>query len=392
MPYRLARRTKNAKTSIFTELMEYLSDPSFISFSGGFPAAHLFPVEKLKEAANRVFEDEGQDALQYASTWGYEPLRAWIAKRYQTRFEMDIDPNDILITTGSQQALDLIGKVFLDSNDHIVVEYPSYLGAIQAFAQYETTFHEVRLHDEGLDLHQLRTFLKTYHPKLLYMVPNFQNPTGISYSAANRQAIVEMIQPYDVILVEDDPYGELRYLGQFEKPFKALAPDRTILLGSFSKIISPGIRVGWMVIPKALREPLFNAKEASDLHTSNLDQRIVYQYLKHNPLDTHIKTNVDYYAKQRETMLNAMQKYFPSNVTIAKSEGGMFFWVSLPSHLSAIDIFHKAVTLKVVFVPGDPFYVSKERMNTFRLNYTSASPQQIEEGIQRLGSLLKSLV
>lgn len=392
MPYRLARRTKNNKTSIFTELMDYLSDPEFISFSGGFPAAHLFPVEKLKEAALRVFEIQGQEALQYASTWGYQPLREWIAQRYMQRFKMPVDADDILITTGSQQAIDLIGKVFLDSNDHILVEYPSYLGAIQAFSQYETSFHEVRLNEDGLDLNQVRTFLKTYHPKLMYMVPNFQNPTGISYSTANREAIVEMIQPYDVILVEDDPYGELRYIGQAEKPFKQLSSERTILLGSFSKIISPGIRVGWMVIPKALKEPLFNAKEASDLHTSNLDQRIVYEYLTHNNLDHHIQTNVDYYAKQRETMLKAIQMYFPENVKVSKSEGGMFFWITLPSYLSAIDLFHKAVTLKVVFVPGDPFYVSSDRINTFRLNYTSASEAQIIEGIQRLGSLLKSMV
>lgn len=387
---RFARRTKNTSASIFDEIIKHLEDPEMISFSGGFPSADLLPFLKLKEASIRVFENDQAKALTYSSTWGYQPLREWIADRYRDKYNLDIKAEDILITTGSQQALDLIGKVFLDPMDHVLVESPSYLGALQSFQQFEPSIHEVQLNEDGLDVRMFSTFLKTYHPKLIYCVPNFQNPSGISYSNEVRKAIVNTIKPYDVMLIEDDPYGELRYEGQAQHHFKALAPQQTILLGTFSKIVAPGIRLGWVVAPKQILEKLYSAKEASDLHSSNLDQHILYDYLSHNSIDMHIAEVIKAYSAKRKVMLKAIGKYFPSTCHIAKSEGGMFLWITLPSHINVNDLMKQAIALKVLIMPGDPFYVSKGQHNTFRLNYTNVSTQQIDDGIQRLGALLKS--
>lgn len=392
MNYRFASRSKNIKDSIFTDILQYLQDPEFISFSGGFPAASSFPIEGLKEAAQAVLSEEGPQALQYSATEGYYPLRKWIADRYLKRSQLHVDPDDILITTGSQQALDLIGKTFLDVHDGVVIEYPSYLGAIHSLSMFEPDFYEITLHEDGLDLEELKHVLDTHLPKLIYVVPNFHNPTGISYSKEKRLALVELIKNYDVILVEDDPYGELRYVGEDKALIKALLPTQVILMGSFSKIIAPGLRLGWVVAPKGLNQALFNAKEASDLHASGLDQRIVYHYLSHHDFDAQLDSTKQFYAIQRQAMASAMEKYFPQEVHVASSEGGMFFWVTLPQPCLAKEALDLAIQHKVIFIPGDPFYVDPKEVNTLRLNYTSASLSQIEVGIQKLGLVFNQLI
>ncbi len=389
---RFARRTKSTTSSIFDVIIEHLKDPKMISFSGGFPATDLLPHQELAKASQIVFEKDKTQALTYSSTWGYQPLREWIAKRYQDLYQMDINAEDILITTGSQQALDLIGKVFLDPMDHILVEKPSYLGALQSFQLFEPNIHEVIMNDDGMNVNMFRTFLRTYHPKLIYAVPNFQNPSGISYSEKVRKEMVHAMKAYDVTFIEDDPYGDLRYEGTTAPHFKSLMPERTILLGSFSKIIAPGLRVGWVCAPKEILDHLYTAKEACDLHSSNLDQRIIYEYLNHNDLDAHIGEAKKRYKDNQLYMLAAIKKYFPSNIKVSKSEGGMFLWCSGPAHLNVMDLFNKAVVLHVLIMPGTPFYASSPEMNTFRLNYTSVSFKQIDEGIASLGAILKGML
>lgn len=392
MSHRYARRSQKVSESIFTELIHYLEDPEFISFSGGFPSPNSFPIEALEKASTKVFKEDGANALQYSSTQGYYPLRKWIADRYLSRQNLVVNPEDILITTGSQQALDLISKTFLDPFDHVVVENPSYLGALQSLSMFEPIFHKVELLEDGLDLEELKIVLDTYHPKLLYVVPNFQNPTGISYSQAKREALVQLIQDYDVIVIEDDPYGELRYVGKDKSLLKSLCPQQVLLMGSFSKIISPGMRIGWVVSPQEINTRLFVAKEASDLHASTLDQRIIYQYLIDNNLDDKLSHTKAYYAHQRHLMLEAMKKYFPKEIKVAPSEGGMFFWVTLPKEVLAKTVFKKAIEHKVIFIPGDPFYVDAHNIHTLRLNYTSPKTEELEEGIKRLAAVFKEVL
>lgn len=389
---RYARRTKTSSSSIFDVIIEHLSDPEMISFSGGFPATDLLPHHELKLASQIVFENDQALALQYSSTWGYEPLRQWIAKRYQDNYHLNIQEKDILITTGSQQAIDLIGKVFLDPQDSILVESPSYLGALQSFQQFEPIIHAVSLNDNGMDINHFSTVLSAHQPKLIYAVPNFQNPSGICYTLENRQQIVEIMKNHDVVFIEDDPYGELRYEGIAEPHFKSLAYDQTILLGSFSKIIAPGLRLGWISAQKDILDKLYSAKEACDLHSSNLDQRIVYEYLMHHSIDDHISEVKDRYQRNRLIMLDAIQNYFPSNIHVSKSLGGMFLWCSGPKHLDVNKLFEQALKIKVLIMPGEPFYANNNPNNTFRLNYTNVDETQIKEGIARLGKLIKELL
>ena len=392
MHYRFSKRSGQVSESFIAEMLKYIGDPEMISFSGGFPSPRSFPTEALEKAASAVLREEGEQALQYGPTQGYLPLRQWIAQRYKTRLGLDVDPEHILITTGSQQGLDLMAKIFLDPGDPVVLEFPSYLGAIQSFSLYEPQFHEIRLNEDGLDLEALETCFATHRPKLLYIVPNFQNPTGISYSRENRLALAELAKRYEVLILEDDPYGELRYEGESQRPLKALLPDQTILLGSFSKIISPGMRLGWMVANKDIIDYLSGVKEASDLQASSLDQMIIHRYLTDNDLDTQLDKTRAFYGHQRKVMLQAMKTYFPKEVHTVNSEGGMFFWVTLPNGLSALDLFYKAVEQKVIFVPGDPFYVTARNMNTLRLNYTSADPDRIVEGIRRLALVIREML
>lgn len=301
---------------------------------------------------------------------------------------MKLNMDHVLITTGSQQALDLISKVLLNEGDGVIVEKPSYLGAIQAFSQYQPTFYPVDLTENGLDIGQLKAALQN-NVKFLYAIPDFQNPTGLTYSAENRDRVYEIIKEYDVVLVEDDPYGELRFDGERLPYIGAGRLPNSILLGTFSKTVTPGMRTGFIISQNTeLLKHISVAKEASDLHTNIFSQYLIWDYLEHNDYDAHIEKIRQLYKTQAQAMVNAMEKYFPKTVTYTKPHGGMFLWVTLPEGVSAMKLFPKALENKVAFVPGDPFYINKKDMNTMRLNYTNADCQTIEEGIRKLGALL----
>lgn len=392
MDYRFARRSSHVEDSFIVEIFKYLQDKEMISFSGGFPNPESFPVEQLKHASNKVFELDGKAVLQYALTEGYKPLRQFISNRYKQIYNLDIPYDEILITSGSQQALDFISKTFLDPNDTVIVEEPSYLGAIQTFNSYEANLITVELNENGIDCEELQSKLELYNPKLIYVIPNFQNPSGVSYSEENRIKFMEIVKNHNVIVVEDDPYGELYFTKQSQLHLKSLLPDQVILMGSFSKTISPGLRLGWVCAPKKIYKNLFTCKEASDLHSSYLDQRIIYQYLIDNSYDDHLSSIRELYSSKQKLMLESIKKYFPNEIKVFPSEGGMFLWVVLPDTISSLDLFYEAVKHKVVFVPGDPFYVSRKHVNAFRLNFSNASSENIEEGIKRLGIVISEKI
>jgi 2-aminoadipate transaminase len=315
-----------------------------------------------------------------------------IAKRYCDKKDLDITAENILITNGSQQGLDLLGKILVNEGDDIIIEEPGYLGAIQALSMFNPRFNPIPLTHAGMDVSMLKSVMSSRHPKLIYTVPNFQNPSGISYSEQTRREMAEVLGNTGTLLVEDDPYGELRYSGSDKPSFKTILPDNTILLGSFSKIIVPGFRLGWVVAPDNIMEKLIIAKQAADLHTSQFTQCIIYQYLKDNDIDAHICTIRKAYGKQLKAMLNSIARHFPPNVSHTTPEGGMFLWASLPEHASSRKLLDLAVKDKVIFVPGDPFYVNRRDSNTMRLNFSCSDEASIELGIKRLGKAIEQLL
>ena len=392
MAYRYSGRMKNIKKSFIREILKAIDKPDMISFAGGLPNPLSFPVEEIKRATAKVLDDDGENVLQYSTTKGYLPLREYITKRYLKRFGLKISSDEILITSGSQQALDLAGKVFLDKGDDVVIEKPGYLGMIQSLSVFEPSFFEVDLNDDGIDADKLEQVLKNENPKLFYSVPNFQNPTGISYSESVRLKVAETIKQSNTILIEDDPYGELRFLGEDASSFKVLAYDNVIALGSFSKIISPGMRLGWVCAPKKIMDNLITVKQAADLHTNYFAQRVLYQYLCDNDIDAHIAKINNLYKQQRNCMMEMIDKHFPQEVKTTNPQGGMFLWVSLPNGLSSTSLFEKAYENNVAFVPGTPFYAKDIQDNTFRLNYSNSNMEKIEKGIKRLGDILKEQI
>ena len=384
-------RISDVPRSFIREILKLTLDQSVISFAGGLPNRDLFPVQEIKDATDRLLEEAGKDILQYSSSEGYLGLREWIADRYRSK-NVIVQPDNILITNGSQQGMDLLGKTLLNDNDDIVIEEPGYLGAIQAFSLYRSSFHPVPVSEEGIDLDAFHNAVTRHAIKLFSCVPNFQNPAGISYSEGNRQTIALMLKGRSTILMEDDPYGELRFLGREKSSFYSLMPEHTVLLGSFSKIIAPSFRIGWIVAHDKIMEKLVIAKQASDLHTNYFCQRIIHRYLQDNDIDKHINKIRQAYGRQRDAMVTAIQEYFPAEVLFTHPEGGMFLWITLPKGLSAMNAFKTAVTQKVAFVPGDPFYVNKKDVNALRLNYSSVDEETIRTGIRRLGNVLKSLL
>ncbi len=385
-------RISDVPRSFIREILKVALDPTVISFAGGLPNRELFPAEELKDATNKVFDIYGRDIFQYSNSEGYLKLREYIADRYFQKKLINIPVENILITSGSQQGLDLLGKILLNDGDDMIIEEPGYLGAIQAFSMYKPTFFPVPVSDNGMDTQKLREIVSSAKPKLMYTVPNFQNPSGITYSQDNRLEVSEILQGTKTILIEDDPYGDLRFVGENKQSFKKLLPDNTVLLGSFSKTIIPGFRLGWIAAPKNIMEKLIIAKQASDLHTSHFIQSIIYQYLKDNDVDKHISKVREAYGNQCKAMLHSIQKYFPSSVTYTKPEGGMFLWAELPQNVTSLDLFNLAVRDNVVFVPGDPFYIKKTRTRTLRLNFSCVDEGTIQIGIQRLGNAIKELL
>lgn len=388
-----ADRISDVPKSFIREILKVAISPNIISFAGGLPNRDLFPVQALKEASNRVFDADAADALQYSTTEGYMALRKYISERYKTVKGLNIEPKNILITTGSQQGLDLLGKTFLNENDRVILEKPGYLGAIQLFSIYKARFSPVTLNSDGLDLAELTKASSLRNTKLMYTVPNFQNPTGITYSDKNREAIAEILRGKPLMLIEDDPYGDLRYTGSHQSSFMHYLPEQTILLGSFSKTVVPSFRTGWIVAPDEIMEKLIIAKQASDLHTNYFTQKLLVEYLQNNDLNDHINKIKEVYGRQCIAMIESLKRHFPENVEYTLPEGGMFLWVTLPKGISAMELFQEAIKQDVAFVPGDPFYTnSKEIVSTLRLNFSCVDEQAIEKGIARLGATIREFM
>ena len=384
-----ADRMSNVPRSFVREILRVTEDPDIISFSGGLPNPISFPHKEIAESAAAVFKDSSNEALQYGSTEGYKPLRDYIAKRYQNS-GLDINPDNILMINGSQQGLDLIGKVFLNRDDVVLIERPTYLAALQSFGLYEPKFVSIPLLEDGVDLEVLEDMVESFNPKLFYSIPNFQNPTGITYSKNKREKIGDIFNRNNTILVEDNPYGEIRFIGE-DLPFIKNYIENSVLLGSFSKIVSPGMRLGWIVADKEIMNHLITAKQASDLHSNYLTQMIVHHYLTGYDVENHIQDIRDMYRMQRDCMVNMIKKYFPSDVKYTKPEGGMFLWVTLPEDMSSMELFEIAIKENVAFVPGEAFYSNNPETNTLRLNFSNSNKKKIEEGIKRLGHAIKYL-
>lgn len=384
----------NTPSSFIRNILKVTDSPDVISFAGGLPNPISFPIDALQEAINESIANEGAKLFQYSTTQGYLPLREIIAAKYRKNFGLDIDAADVFITTGSQQALELLGKVCLNKGDGVVMEAPGYLGAIQAFTLAEPTFYPVTLEDDGLHVAELEETLRNNpNIKFIYTVPNFQNPTGITYSREKREAIYEVVKQYDVALIEDDPYGELRFSGEPLPYIGAGRLENSVLLGSFSKTVTPGFRLGYIVTKnKDILGHVETAKQATDLHTNIFAQMTIAQYLTHNAYEQHVDKIIDLYSTQATAMLRAIEKYFPQEVRYTKPEGGMFIWATLPEGISALELFDAAMAANVAFVPGDPFYTHPENVNTLRLNYTNATEEIIDEGIQRLGTIMKQFI
>lgn len=381
----------NTPSSFIRNILKVTGEQDVISFAGGLPNPISFPMEAIQQSVERSISEHSTKLFQYSTTQGYEPLREYIANKYRTQYGYDVDAKDVMITSGSQQALDLLGKVLIDTGDGVVMEEPGYLGAIQSFTMSQPTFYGVDLEDDGLNVEQLRkTLANNPHIKFIYIVPNFHNPTGITYSMEKRNAIYEVIKDYDIALIEDDPYGELRFRGD-SLPYVGFGRfQNSVVLGSFSKTVTPGMRLGFIITKnEELMGHLETAKQATDLHTNIFSQYVIHDYLQHNAYSEHVQKIVALYKEQSDAMLAAMEKYFPSNVKYTKPDGGMFIWITLEDDVSALELFHKAMEVNVAFVPGDPFYTSKSNVNTLRLNYTNSTPEVIEEGIKRLATILE---
>jgi 2-aminoadipate transaminase len=399
---RYAARTKGIKSSTIRELLKLTQNPEVISFGGGLPANDVFPIERFKEACQRVLEQNLSQALQYGETEGYKPLREMIA-RHGTRYGINAQAENILITTGSQQALDLIGKLLINAGDRILVEAPTYLGALQAFGVYGAEYVSVACDENGLRTDLLEATLRS-GPKFMYVLPNFQNPGGTTLTTERRSELVLLANKYGTPIVEDDPYGQLRYEGEHLPPLVLL--DRVnmprdggytlgnvIYLSSFSKILSPGLRLGWIVAPREVIDKLVQLKQGADLHTSTFAQVVAYEVARENFLDEHVKKLRTVYRERRDVMLDALAQYFPAETTWTRPKGGLFLWVTLPEGMEATELLAEALKQNVAFVPGDSFYApngpTQDGRRHLRLNFSYALPEMIREGIRRLSVAIK---
>ena len=395
--HRFAQRTQRMGSSAIRELLKLTEQPDIISFGGGMPAPDVFPIEQFREACDTVLRNQGPLALQYGPTEGYKPLREMIV-RHTSRYGLEVTPDNILITSGSQQALDLLGKILINPGDRILVESPTYLGALQAWASYGAEYVTVPMDENGMMTDVLEEALRS-GPKFIYVLPNFQNPTGVTLSMERRHKVIELADRYGVPIVEDDPYGQLRYEGEHLSSIVALDSqirdpgDRcyggnVIYLSTFSKTLSPGLRLAWVVAPPEVIRKLVNAKQGADLHTATFNQLVAYEVARAGFLDQHIKLIRKVYGERRDVMLGAMDAYFPPGVEWTHPEGGLFLWGTLPEDLSAADVLKQAIEQKVAFVPGAPFHTSGGGHNTMRLNFSNATPEKIREGIGRLGRVI----
>lgn len=399
--FRYAQRTQRMSSSAIRELLKLTEHPGIISFGGGLPAPEVFPVDQIAEATTRVLRDMGATALQYGTTEGYMPLREMIA-RHTARFGLDITPDNIMITSGSQQALDLLGKVFINRGDRILVEAPTYLGALQAWNAYGAEYVPVASDADGMMTDALEEALRA-GPKFIYVLPNFQNPTGTTLALERRRTLIHLAEQYGVPVVEDDPYGQLRFEGEHLPALVVLDGcgrrngdfcyrGNIIYLSTFSKILAPGLRLAWVVAPPDVIRKLVQAKQGADLHTATFNQIVAYEVARGGFLDEHVHHIRRVYRERRDAMLEAMEQYFPPGVEWTRPQGGLFLWGTLPAPLDSGVVLQSAIKQKVAFVPGAPFFPCGGGENTMRLNFSYCTPDIIREGIARLGHVLAELM
>ncbi|MBL8050759.1 MAG: PLP-dependent aminotransferase family protein [Anaerolineales bacterium] len=398
--YRYAHRAQKAKTSEIRELLKLTEQPDMISFAGGLPAPEVFPIKEFQEACNYVLNERGAQALQYGASEGYTPLREMIA-RHNGRYSVPVTADNILITSGSQQALDLIGRLFINRGDHIVVESPTYLGALQAWNAYGAQYVTVPADEHGMITDKLEEALRV-GPKFIYVLPNFQNPSGSTLSLERRKRLILLADQYGVPIIEDDPYGQLRYEGehipsvvmldnQYRNDTDGEYSGNVIYLSTFSKLLAPGLRLAWVIAPPNVIQKLVMAKQAADLHSSTFNQQVAYEVAKGGFLDEHVKVIRSVYKERRDVMLEMMEEIFPSEMSWQKPLGGMFLWGILPQGVDAAEILKMAILKKVAFVPGGSFHPDGGKNNTMRINFSYSSPDVIREGITRLGETLKEV-
>jgi len=384
MDWTQARRAERLNPSTIREILKVTERPGIVSLAGGLPSADTFPVQAMAEAAARVLRDQPREALQYAASEGYAPLREWVAAQLG-RQGLRCSAEQVLITTGSQQGLDLVGKVLVDPGSRVAVEAPTYLGALQAFAPYETDFVPLVGDDEG----PLPDALADARgARFAYLLPNFQNPTGRCIPAARRAALVQRAAGIGLPIVEDNPYGDLWFDEKPPPPLAAAAGDGAIYLGSFSKVLAPGLRLGYLVAPRGLYPKLLQAKQAADLHTPIFNQRVVHEVIGNGFLDRHVPTIRERYRTQRDAMRSALERHMPAGCRWNAPAGGMFFWVELPPQLDATALLPRAVEAGVAYVPGATFYSEAPRHHTLRLSFVTVPPQTIERGVALLGGVL----
>lgn len=396
---RFARRTDSIGSSAIRELLKLTSQPDVISFAGGLPAPDLFPIERVKEASEIVLTEMGDRALQYGTTEGYQPLRELIA-RNASKYGIQISADNVLITTGSQQALDLLGRIFINRGDRILTESPTYLGALQAWNAYGVKYVTIPFDDDGMQTELLESRLRT-GLKFIYVLPNFQNPTGVTLSRERRMKLVEMANAYGVPIVEDDPYGQLRYEGEHIPPVVVLDDEirakevpiysgNVIYTSTFSKILAPGLRLAWVVAPTDVITKLVQAKQGCDLNTSTFNQYLAYEVANGPWIKTHIQTIRETYKERRDVMVKALEEFMPEGVHWTHPKGGLFLWATFPEEVNTSEIFPLAVKAKVAFVPGSPFHPLGGGENTMRLNFSCMKPDMINEGIKRLAGVIKN--
>lgn len=388
---KFATRMERMQASEIRELLKLTAQPDIISFAGGLPAPELFPVEEIAKVSHDLVLKEGRQLLQYATTEGRPSLRAKIAKRMADKYHTNVDPDDILITTGSQQCLDFAGKLFLDPGDVVLCESPSYLGALNAFNAYQPKFVEVPTDNGGLIPEELNKILETTpNCKFIYVIPDFQNPTGRTWSMERRQKFMEVVNKHNLPVLEDNPYGELRYEGTILPSLKSLDTKGLVMfLGTFSKIFCPGLRLGWIAAEHSLLTEFVKIKQSADLHTSNFDQGVADAYMDQYDLDEHVKEIVALYKHRRDLILESMEKFFPEGTEWTHPEGGLFLWLTFPEGVSARKVFTKCIEMKVAGVIGDAFYPNQKTDRSMRINYSNMPDDRIVEGIQRMAKAIK---
>jgi len=387
------------KSSFIRELLKVTNQPDVISFGGGFPAGELFPVDKVKEACDKILSEHPRKALQYSTTEGYDPLRQYLVDDYRSR-GVNIGLENVQITVGSQQALDFIGRIFVDEGDKLLVESPTYLGALQAWNAYGPEYVTVNTDDDGMRVDEISAIIEKHRPKFIYVLPNFHNPMGVSMTIERRKKLVEIAHKYNLPIVEDDPYGKLIFEGEMlpsisklDCQFRDNKDDfegNVIHTSTFSKILAPGLRIGWAIGPKEIIKKMVQAKQGADLQCSTFDQYIAYELVAGDWLPEHIELIKRVYKERRDVMLQAFEDFMPEGTTWTTPAGGLFLWLRLPEGCDSLELFPKAVEQRVAYVPGVPFYPIDGPRNTMRLNFSASDPEKIREGVRRISVMAKN--